>query len=164
MDRQVDLTAGARLSPRMRECLRLVHQRKSTKKIAQLLKGPNGKPLQPGTIDNYIAQAVQLLGAADRFEAAEVLFGDEGHPPSNSGVQLSGVDQARPGEGETAPGRQPWWRALPIRMNGAAGNDLTILERLFGILAIAIGMAIAFGSIASGLRVFSDLISSFGSS
>jgi DNA-binding CsgD family transcriptional regulator len=57
------------LSPRQHECLRLSWERLTSKEIALRLA------LSPRTVDSYIAEAVEALGAADRREAARMVFG-----------------------------------------------------------------------------------------
>ena len=144
----------------MRDCLRLVYERKNTKKIAQLLVGPGGKPLTPGTVDNYIAQAVHLLGATDRYEAADLLHASETTTTSYLEVQPSGVAPSHIDQPPELSARSPWWRTLPIRLNGATSNDLSIRQRLIGILLIAFGIAVGLGSIASTLHVASEFVRS----
>lgn len=54
------------LTDREREILRLVEEGKSNKEIARLLN------LSPGTVRNYLAEATQKLGAANRIEAFQI--------------------------------------------------------------------------------------------
>ena len=54
------------LTDREREILRLVEEGKSNKEIARLLT------LSPGTVRNYLAEATQKLGAANRIEAFQI--------------------------------------------------------------------------------------------
>lgn len=54
------------LTDREREILRLVEEGKSNKEIARLLS------LSPGTVRNYLAEATQKLGAANRIEAFQI--------------------------------------------------------------------------------------------
>ena len=141
-----------RLSPRMRECLRLVYRRRTTKEIAAALV------LSPGTVDGYVAEAVRLLGARNRVDAAERLHAWEAVPPSDSAPQSTGVVAVpldQPVASDSGAGRRT---PLPIRQQGATGNDLSILQRLGWILFITFGLAIGFGAVANGLRVVSDLL------
>ena len=62
-------TAGSApvvLTARERDILRLVEEGKSNKEIARLLN------LSPGTVRNYLAEATQKLGAANRIEAFQI--------------------------------------------------------------------------------------------
>ena len=54
------------LTARERDILRLVEEGKSNKEIARLLN------LSPGTVRNYLAEATQKLGAANRIEAFQI--------------------------------------------------------------------------------------------
>ena len=54
------------LTDREREILRLVEEGKSNKEIARRLT------LSPGTVRNYLAEATQKLGAANRIEAFQI--------------------------------------------------------------------------------------------
>lgn len=56
------------LTPRQAECLRLVWERQTSKEIAAELG------LSKGTVDTYIFEAVAVLGARNRREAAAMLF------------------------------------------------------------------------------------------
>ena len=140
-----------RLSPRMRECLRLVYRRRTTKEIAAALV------LSPGTVDGYVAEAVRLLGARNRVEAAERLHAWEAVPPSDFAPQSTGVVAVpldQPVASDSGAGRRT---PLPIRQQGATGNDLSILQRLGWILVLAIGIGIGIGGIANALRFASDV-------
>ena len=142
-----------RLSPRMRECLRLVYHRRTTKEIAAVLGG-----LSPGTVDGYVAEAVRLLGARNRVDAAERLQAWEAATPSDLYPQSSGVSAVRldqPDASDSGAGRR---LPLPIRLQGATGNDLSILQRLGWILVLAIGIAVGIGGVANALRLASDVV------
>lgn len=150
--------AAARLSPRQRECLRLVYDRKTSKEIAIALG------LSPGTVHTYCAEAVATLGAQNRRHAAEILHGVEhgGGSAAPSEVELdpAGVPSSTPatpsgGHGNVAP---DWRRLLPFRLPGAADNDLPIFARLLWIPVLAVLLAIGFGAIVSGLGILSDLV------
>jgi DNA-binding CsgD family transcriptional regulator len=56
----------ARLTARHRDCLQLVVLNHSTKEIALLLK------LSPNTVDGYISEAKDILGASSRRDAARI--------------------------------------------------------------------------------------------
>lgn len=63
--------APARLSPRQHDCLRLVWSHRATSKEIGAELG-----ISKSTVDAYIAQAVELLGARDRRHAAAIVFGE----------------------------------------------------------------------------------------
>lgn len=143
----------ARLLPRMRECLRLVYNRKRTGEIATMIG------VEQGTVKSYIADAVRILGARDRIDAAERLHAYEtgntptDGPPPSSGVGNSAFD---PPNGDAAPLPIRRWR-LPIRQSGTSDNDLTIAQRALWVVATPVICAITFGMLAVGLRIVSDL-------
>jgi DNA-binding CsgD family transcriptional regulator len=56
----------ARLTTRHRDCLQLVVLNHSTKEIALMLK------LSPNTVDGYISEAKDILGASSRRDAARI--------------------------------------------------------------------------------------------
>lgn len=145
-----------RLSPRMRQCLARVYARRTTKEIA----GDLG--LSPGTVDGYIAEAVRLLGARNRVDAAERLHAAEADvgndAPCNLDPRSAGVSVAPPaapvGEDSATAGRR---LPLPIRTQGVPGNDLSIVQRIGWILVLAIGIAVGIGGVANALRLVSDV-------
>jgi len=175
-----------RLSPRHRDCLRLVYRRKRTKEIAALLG------LSPGTVSGYCNEAIRILGARDRIDAAERFAAHEGvdvaapapaasgdvdaapapfssgyptvaapsdrHPPSG---WVAGAPTDRSVELATAA--VPTWRKLlPIRTEGSTSNDLGIVARLLWIPLLALLFAIGFGMLATAVRVVSDLVAGRG--
>ncbi|MEG8023357.1 LuxR C-terminal-related transcriptional regulator [Sphingomonas aurantiaca] len=75
-----------RLSNRHRDVLRGVAALRKTKQIAADLG------IAPGTVDGYIAEAVRILGATDRGDAARMLARHERADP------LSETPAAAPGQ------------------------------------------------------------------
>ena len=59
-------SAPVMLTARERDILKLVEEGKSNKEIARILS------LSPGTVRNYLADATQKLGAANRIEAFQI--------------------------------------------------------------------------------------------
>ncbi|UVO50256.1 helix-turn-helix transcriptional regulator [Sphingomonas sp. SUN019] len=155
----MDDTRFDALSPRHRDCLRLVRARMRTKEIALELS------IAPSTIDGYIAEAVRIIGARDRREAAMLLEQHEAKlTPDQSGGQSSRV---APAPVPPAPIDPPdevadWRSSLPIRRKGARYNDLSMAKRMAWIVGLALLMLIAFGQLTSGLKVASDLIGARG--
>ncbi len=142
------------LSPRQLECLRLVWERRISKEIARELG------ISKTTVDGYIAEAVQALGAKDRREAAAMVFA--GHTPDRIGGDPARVDQPSQSSDEDAPAHEqvdPGPRQFPVNGLGlplSTGeqnrNDLSPLATVFWIFAIAIAaMAALTLSISMGL-------------
>jgi DNA-binding CsgD family transcriptional regulator len=170
-----------RLSRRHRDCLRGVRDLKGSKEIADELG------IEKSTVDGYLTEAVKILGARNRRDAAlqwarheaveepvsslkETIFA----PDKIGGHSARLVDPApvlplpvSPDEGIVgAPGdpgdassrrRSPGIR-MPFRRKGQRGNDLTVGDRLIWIQAIALGIAVGFGMLMSGLQVLTGLI------
>lgn len=161
----LDHDTAQRLSPRMRECLRLIYGRKTSKEIAAALGG-----LSESTVNGYIAQAVTLLAARNRRHAAELLHQYEaGH--DEGGASLLTAPDKMPGQSirvdpvdepaASLPSRDraaDWRSLLPLRPTGAAHNDLGLLARIGWILGLAVLLAIGFGMLAIGLEVLSRLL------
>jgi DNA-binding CsgD family transcriptional regulator len=74
-------TSIERLTARHRDCLQLVAMNHSTKEIAKKLS------LSPNTVDGYISDAREILGASSRRDAARIFrtFSDEKSPQSLRG-------------------------------------------------------------------------------
>lgn len=133
----------ADLSPRQRECLRLVWDRQATsKEIAGVLG------ISKSTVDGYISEAVDLLGARDRRDAAAIVFGTTPRavsggdttrvavPTGTSALPVSSMEQSaavRP------------WRTAQRPM-----NTLTLAQTVGWIAAIALGSLVAL-SLATSL-------------
>lgn len=128
---QARVTAD-KLSPRQRECLRLVWQKQATSKEIAAELG-----ISKTTVDGYIAEAVELLGARDRRSAAAIAFADV--PRTVSGPDparvAAGADD-RPSVGtstEAGSAPRPWrTRERPL-------NTLTLAQTLGWIAIIAVG-------------------------
>ena len=125
-----DPTAG--ISPRQRDCLRLVWQQRATSKEIAAQLG-----ISKSTVDGYIAEAVATLGARDRRAAAAVLFGET--PPVESGGHSTRVSPAAELEPspvqstDAVPTLRPW-RSRPGQL-----NSLTLAQTLGWIAIIALG-------------------------
>ena len=145
-----------RLSPRMRECLRLAYNRKTYKQIA------NELGVEEGTVKGYMAEAIRLLGARGKFDAAEALHAHEETAPSRVQEPSGGVVSPPPSDPTDPRPIPPWWRVpLPFRPSGATSNDLTVIQRLVWIPGIALVAAIGFGMLAAGLHFLSDIVARF---
>jgi Bacterial regulatory proteins, luxR family len=122
--------------------------------------------IAPSTIDSYIADAVRILGARDRRDAAAQLDRHEAaSAPNKSGPNKSGGTFPRvvPPLPTEPVAEQPdtttdWRSYLPIRPKGGRHNDLNITLRIGWIVGLAVLMLMAFGQLSSGLQVVSDLL------
>jgi DNA-binding CsgD family transcriptional regulator len=140
----------AKLSPRQRECLALYWCKGATSKEIALELG-----IAKATVDGYIAEAVDALGAKNRREAARLAFGEPTPPapippPPVQPPAESGGDPAR----VFAP--SDWRSSLPLRTG--AHNDLSIPLRLFWIFGLAVCGAVGFGALASGAQLVSNIV------
>jgi len=124
------------LSPRQAACLRLVWERQATsKEIARALG------ISKATVDGYIAEAVEALGASNRREAARMAFGET--PRAASGDDPARVpDEAdEPPPAETSMEGEPTTR--PWRTRQRPRNTLTFVQTMGWIAAIAVGSLMA---------------------
>ncbi len=144
--------SSARLSPRHRDCLRLVYERRTTKEIARELG------IAPGTAAAYCKEAVAILNADDRRHAAE-LFHTLDTAPSEEGGAFSGVGYEAISDAGSSPVARPAHPLGPLApANRDADNDASITTRIAWIIALAIGLAIGFGSIVTSVRTISDVV------
>ena len=142
------------LTRRQRDCLKLVAELKGSKEIATELG------LTKSTVDSYIAEAVQVLGARDRRDAARQLTEwTREQSPDRIGPDSSRVPRstAEPLISMVVERQRPHW-PLPFRIEGERRNDLGLFWRIAWIPLIAIGLAIGFGMLAVGLHVLSDML------
>jgi DNA-binding CsgD family transcriptional regulator len=159
----------ATLTPRQRECLRLVAELQDTQQIAHLLG------LSPYTVDSYIREAVRLLGAVNRRQAAAMVREyEEANPPQNPppgkiGYDFPAVEEdAEPGPiltpqsyGEAESGLAATVRDMPMAYEAISGtqtltwsplpglerrpSSITPLRRLALIGAIVLGLGAGIG-------------------
>ena len=168
----MDLNRVARLTEQQRTCLRYVYAHLTSKQIAPLMG------IEPGSVDQHIKAAMKVLGVPDRRTAARV-FGEyeagvgiqplvyqpldiATHadpvtfgPPIESGPQR---DYGWPGAAMreeqrrfniVASGGAP---TLPLPIGTTRPSDLNWIARLAWIVGIAIGVALAFGALLSGVE------------
>jgi DNA-binding CsgD family transcriptional regulator len=122
------------VTPRARECLRLVWDKRATSKEIAAELG-----ISKATVDGYIADAVVELGARDRRDAAAMLFGGN---RSGSGDDLARVPPLAPIEAPQASSTEQPAAARPWRTRGRQLNTLSLAQTI-GWVAV-----IAFGSLA----------------
>lgn len=177
----MESTRFDRLTKRHRECLRGVRELKGSKEIAEELG------IEKSTVDSYLTEAVKVLGARNRRDAALQLDRYERDLKAPSPSRADAPDKigghsarlaaaadrlpvmAMPGEqvaGRSAgdaeePGkaRSAWFR-LPYRRKGQAGNELSVGDRLIWIQVITLGLAIGFGMLMTGLQILTGIMES----
>lgn len=167
----------ARLTEQQRACLRHVYAHLTSKEIAPIMG------IAPGSVDQHIKAAMRILDVEDRRTAARVLAdfeaqhgiqplvyqpldiasqSDPGNfgPPIESGWQPSGLSGGAMREEQAffriaTPGGAP---TLPLPIDTTRPGDLNWLARLAWISVIAIGVALAFGALVSGVEALVRLL------
>lgn len=163
------------LTDKQRDCLRLVWRHQESKEIARTLG------ISPHSVDGRIKTAMRTLGVDDRYEAARLLALSEGAatdqppvyapsdigdgplyasdlPPLNAGGRSAGpvvLEEAQAAY-RLSPHPEPWF-APPLPTTGRPRNELSASSRLFWVVIVAIGTALAFGALAAGLEALSRL-------
>ena len=138
------MDGAVHLSPRQRDCLRLVWERQATSKEIAAELG-----ISASTVNGYIAEAIETLGARDRREAAALAFGSL--PRTDVGGQSARVGEVA---AEAAPRAPSTIASRPWR-SGGRRNTMTLAQTLGWIVAIAIGSICALSlavSVGNGLR------------
>jgi DNA-binding CsgD family transcriptional regulator len=166
----------AQLTERQIECLRLVDQHLSSKEIGAELR------ISPHTVDQRIRGALQTLGVERRAQAARLVrdadpqyqrliyqspdietpappfqsIGAVGktirHADRAGGVEPSGFDTE-----QRLAGLQPPLQ-LPFATRNNPRNRMSVSQRLFWILMIAIGALFSAGMYLAGLESLARLI------
>jgi DNA-binding CsgD family transcriptional regulator len=172
----MDRNRVAKLTEQQRTCLRFVYSHMTSKEIAPLLG------IEPGSVDQHIKGAMRVLGVGDRRAAARILAEHESleapqplvyqppdiamsldpatfGPPIESGWQPSGLSGAAMREQQASfrvvtSGGAP---TLPLPIGTTRPGDLNWLTRLAWIAVIAIGVALAFGALVSGIEALGRL-------
>jgi len=168
----------ARLSAGQLDCLLLVNEHLSSKEIAAELD------ISPHTVDQRIRGALHILGVERRSQAARIVAQHSGpyqrlihQSPHIEGSSASGHPEAavrnqirhadRAGEAEGA-GFRTEQRAvtfgpslfLPFATRSNPRNEMTVGQRLFWIVMIAIGAAFSAGMYLAGLESLARLLKS----
>lgn len=164
-----------RLTDKQRDCLRLVYAHKQTKEIARILN------LSPDGVTQRIKTAMRTLDVDSRREAAQLLAEAEGlatYPPlvhrprdiepspepamigssNGDGHGRSSGDTMRESQSPFVVDFPIRRSALPLPIGGARPNDVGWIKRLAWIAGIAIGVALAFGALVSGIDTLARLI------
>ncbi len=145
------------LSPRERECLRLVSRGFSSKEIAKHLG------ISYHTVDDHLKKSIAALGVSSRFEAARILADDEAGiapPPQHLGTQAPAIDPPadRAPDGASDEGRiKPWWARLPFLRNGRQSNELSPGQRVAWILAGSVGILFGLSQLANVLFIVQSI-------
>jgi DNA-binding CsgD family transcriptional regulator len=166
----------ARLTPGQLDCLRLVDQHLSSKEIATELG------ISPHTVDQRVRQSLAILGVERRAQAARIVSQYSGsyqrlihqppyipaepqsdHPQAAVSHQIRHADRAG---GAGGPGflteQRPssFWPSLqpPFATRSNPRNEMSVGQRLFWIVAIAIGAAFSAGMYLAGLESLSRLL------
>jgi DNA-binding CsgD family transcriptional regulator len=132
-----DLKLSA-LTPKERECLRLVAQQRSSKEIARDLG------ISKASVDTYCNRARAKLGVSSRRAAAQLVLGLE-----------SAV--AAPAPAEPAASSGPAVQVAPVALLPPL-SSLGPVARLGVILGGAVALALAFGMLLSGLQTLNGVV------
>lgn len=166
----------ARLTEQQRACLRHVYAHLTSKEIAPIMG------IEPGSVDQHIKAAMKTLGVGDRRTAARVFAEYEARedvarlvypplhtpsppdpynfvPPIVSGWQPNDSAGGSMREEQAffrvaTPSGSPTFQ-LPI--GSSKPGDLNWVTRLAWIVAIAIGVALAFGALVSAIEALGRL-------
>ena len=166
----------AKLTPGQFDCLLLVDQHLSSKEIAAELN------ISPHTVDQRIRQALSTLGVERRTQAARIVAqvkgpyqrlihqspyipaGEQtGHSEAAVGTQIRHADRAGAiGEAGFLTEQRPAssWSSLqlPFATRSNPRNEMSVGQRLFWIVGIAIGAAFSAGMYLAGLESLSRLL------
>ena len=166
----------ARLSPGQLDCLRLVDRHLSSKEIAAELS------ISPHTVDQRIRQALAILGVERRTQAARIVAQhsgpyqrlihqsphihggpQSGHPEAAVSQQSRHADRAGEagGAGFLTEQRPASFRSslqLPFATRSNPRNEMSVGQRLFWIVAIAIGAAFSAGMYLAGLESLARML------
>jgi DNA-binding CsgD family transcriptional regulator len=165
------------LTDSQRAYLRLVLEHRTSKEIA-LHFG-----ISAHTVDKRIKEAMRILHARSRVEAAQMLAAAEsgGRPPlgpqspdlgipafsaDETPLGITGTDGGKQDVGHRMGEEQVAYRALPVGRGlplpfptqERPRNTLTILQRLGWTVGLIIGLAIATGMMLSGISALGSLV------
>jgi len=168
----------AKLTAGQLDCLRLVDQHLSSKEIAAELG------ISPHTVDQRIRQSLAILGVARRSQAARIVSQysgpyqrlihqspyisaepGRGHPEAAVSHQIRHADRAGEAGGAgflTEQRPASFWPSLqpPFATRSNPRNEMSVGQRLFWIVMIAIGAAFSAGMYLAGLESLARLLKS----
>jgi len=168
----------AKLTPAQLDCLRLVDQHLSSKEIAAELG------ISPHTVDQRIRQSLAILGVERRAQAARIVSQysgpyqrlihqspyiparpEHGHPEAAVSHQIRHADRAGEAGGAgflTEQRPASFWPSLqpPFATRSNPRNEMSVGQRLFWIVMIAIGAAFSAGMYLAGLESLARLLKS----
>jgi DNA-binding CsgD family transcriptional regulator len=168
----------AKLTAAQLDCLRLVDQHLSSKEIAAELG------ISPHTVDQRIRQSLAILGVARRSQAARIVSQysgpyqrlihqspyipakpGQGHPEAAVSHQIRHADRAGEAGGAgflTEQRPASFWPSLqpPFATRSNPRNEMSVGQRLFWIVMIAIGAAFSAGMYLAGLESLARLLKS----
>jgi DNA-binding CsgD family transcriptional regulator len=166
----------ARLTAGQLDCLLLVDQHLSSKEIAAELN------ISPHTVDQRVRQALAILGVERRAHAARIVARSNGpyqrlihqppyipdqsqsrQPDAAVSNQIRHADRAgEAGNAGFLTEQRPAsiWPSLqpPFATRSNPRNEMNVGQRLFWIVAIAVGAAFSAGMYLAGLESLSRLI------
>ena len=166
----------ARLTGGQLDCLKLVDQHLSSKEIAAELG------ISPHTVDQRVRQSLQILGVERRSQAARIVAQYSGpyqrlihqapyipaeprtgHPEAAVSHQIRHADRAGEAGGASFLTEQrpaSFWPSLqpPFATRSNPRNEMSVGQRLFWIVAIAIGAAFSAGMYLAGLESLARLL------
>ena len=143
------------LTPREKDCLRLVLSTDAHKQIAHQLG------ISTNTVDGYLKSAIRKLGVSSSVRAAQMLAAHEagGTLPQSWGdhaqplppPDAAGLADRSAAAGQSRSGLLRRWLRMPAQRAGGSGNDLTIPERLRESLQGALFAIFAVGVLVAAL-------------
>jgi DNA-binding CsgD family transcriptional regulator len=166
----------ARLTQAQLDCLLLVDQHLSSKEIAAELG------ISPHTVDQRVRQSLQILGVERRAQAARIVAqysapyqrlihqppyippaGEQDQPEAAVSHQIRHADRAGEAGGAgflTEQRPASFWPSLqpPFATRSNPRNEMSVGQRLFWIVAIAIGAAFSAGMYLAGLESLARLL------
>lgn len=137
-----------RLTEQQRACLRMVYQHMTSKEIAPRLG------IEPGSVDQHIKAAMRTLGVGERRTAARLLAEHEGGGEKGVKEPLAMREEQAGFDAAAALGEP----ILPLPLGGMRPTNVGTLKRLMWIALIAIGIALAFGTLAAGLEALTRIL------
>ena len=168
----------AKLTAAQLDCLRLVDQHLSSKEIAAELG------ISPHTVDQRIRQSLAILGVERRAQAARIVSHysgpyqrlihqspyipgrpEQGHPDAAVSHQIRHADRAGEAGGAgflTEQRPASFWPSLqpPFATRSNPRNEMSVGQKLFWIVMIAIGAAFSAGMYLAGLESLARLLKS----